>query len=76
MLCFWPNYQGEHTDYDLALLSVSGEEAKTAFTIKYAAPETIQAFAQKAKTVIGDAAMDMWALGVCSLFYCPAPLPI
>lgn len=42
----------------------TGVETELAFTVKYAAPETIQAFMRKEKNEVADAAVDVWALGV------------
>lgn len=42
----------------------AGDEAELAFTVKYAAPETIQAFKRKEKTELVSSAVDVWALGV------------
>ena len=42
----------------------AGEETKLAFTIKYAAPETIKAFKSKEETEIAQSEVDVWALGV------------
>ena len=41
-----------------------GLEAPITCTLAYAAPETINALARGERTVIADAAVDVWALGV------------
>lgn len=54
----------------VTVLQYSGVETDLAFTVKYAAPETIQAFKRGDQTEVGSASVDVWALGVRhSLFY-------
>ena len=62
LTCVWGSPYGIRDD--LLLEFSSGEESDLAFTIKYAAPETIQAFKRKDETEICGSAVDVWALGV------------
>jgi hypothetical protein len=44
--------------------SHAGDEAELSFTVKYAPPETVQAYNAGVKTILADDAADVWALGV------------
>ena len=49
---------------DMGGAAMIGSEAPITCTLAYAAPETIHALAHGERTVIADAAVDVWALGV------------
>lgn len=49
---------------DFGIASAIGEQAPVAYTLAYAAPETVVARQRGDKQVTADAAVDAWALGV------------
>ena len=48
----------------LQAIASAGEDARLAFSLLYAPPETVHAFRANAHTVPAAAAVDVWALGV------------
>lgn len=50
--------------YNNISVIAAGSTASLMFSLKYAAPEVVQALQAGNKTVIADAAVDIWAIGV------------
>ena len=62
----WLPSQNKWSLIDFGCAAKTGEHAPLAFSLYYAAPETIEAFTRKEATIVADPAVDVWALGVRS----------
>jgi serine/threonine protein kinase len=66
----WLPSQNKWSLIDFGCACQTGQPAELSFSVYYAPPEVIQAYARRDATIIADPSADVWALGVRCFVLC------